>query len=193
MFIKYIVCIQLLFDIFLFIYVSIDSLNPNRKKNNIFDNLFEDEGSNSDSCSNLTVDEKSSSNIKSSKGIIIFKLINHLIFLKKIIYSSCIYKMENNMCNNCTYVDSFIKQILKKYQDGVIILQYYTSNGTLNQKMRNRLCGVLIKDALHSSEYGNKITRSQFSKIAKGTHFFYISEMKKYVLIKYIMYACNMF
>lgn len=101
--------------------------------------------------------------------------------------------MENNMCNNCTYVDSFIKQILKKYQDGVIILQYYTSNGTLNQKMRNRLCGVLIKDALHSSEYGNKITRSQFSKIAKGTHFFRISEMKKYVLIKYIMYACNMF
>ncbi|KAL5239025.1 hypothetical protein ACI65C_006435 [Semiaphis heraclei] len=88
------------------------------KKNNIFDNLFEDEGSNSDSCSNF-VDEKSSSNIKSSKGIIIFKIINHLIFLKKYIYSPYIYKMENNMCNNCTYVDSFIKQILKKYQDGI--------------------------------------------------------------------------
>ncbi|XP_060855875.1 uncharacterized protein LOC132933624 [Metopolophium dirhodum] len=150
-----------------------DNLNPNKKiKCTIFDNLSENENSNSDNCSDLIVEEISSE-INSSKGINPNKNIKSTIFDNL----SVIEASNSDNCSDLTIEensskinstkDNFIKHILKKYQDGVIILQYYASNGTLCQKMRNRLCGVVIKDAIYNTEGANKINRSQFSKIAK--------------------------
>jgi len=53
-----------------FIYVCtvyLDNLNSNKKMRNIFDNLSDNEGSNSNNSSDLTADENSN-NVKSSKG-----------------------------------------------------------------------------------------------------------------------------
>lgn len=47
--------------------VYLDNLNSNKKIKNIFDNLSDNEGSNSNNSSELTADENSS-NVKSSKG-----------------------------------------------------------------------------------------------------------------------------
>lgn len=53
-----------------FIYVCmvyLENLNSNKNMKNIFDNLSDSEGSNSNNSSDLTADENSS-NVKSSKG-----------------------------------------------------------------------------------------------------------------------------
>ncbi|XP_022183005.1 uncharacterized protein LOC111042633 isoform X1 [Myzus persicae] len=82
-------------------------------------------------------------------------------------------------------IDNFIKTILEQYQDGLFILQHYVSNRCLNSKMRNRLCGVLIKHELFKSEGTNRIDSLQFSKIAKGIEELFPSETQHVYFIPY--------
>ncbi|CAI6372306.1 unnamed protein product [Macrosiphum euphorbiae] len=51
--------------------------------------------------------------------------------------------------------------------------------------MRNRLCGVVINDAIYNTEGANKINRSQFSKIAKGIEELFPSESEFVYFIPY--------
>ncbi|XP_025420484.1 uncharacterized protein LOC112690651, partial [Sipha flava] len=92
----------------------------------------------------------------------------------------------SNVDNPPTIDDHFIKKkTLEQYQDGLLILQHFNSYGSLNSKMRNRLCGVLIKDELFKTKGANKIEKTQFSKIANGIEEFFPSENKYIYFIPY--------
>lgn len=58
-----------------------------------------------------------------------------------------------------------IKNILKKYQDGEMVLMFYESTHCLNGAMRNKLVAVIIKDQIQNNE---NLNRTRFIELAKG-------------------------
>jgi len=58
-----------------------------------------------------------------------------------------------------------IKNILKKYQDGDMVLKFYELKHCLNSAMRNKLVAVIIKDQIQNN---NNLNRTKFIELAKG-------------------------
>jgi len=58
-----------------------------------------------------------------------------------------------------------IKNILKKYQDGEMVLKFYESKNFLNNATRNKLVSVVIKDQIQNKQ---NLNRSRFIELAKG-------------------------
>lgn len=62
----------------------------------------------------------------------------------------------------------YVKTLLEKFQDGLMVLKYYDTNVFLNGFMWNKLSTVLIKAELHSKQ-DNKIDKTNFCTLAKGS------------------------
>ncbi|XP_050065617.1 uncharacterized protein LOC126554604 [Aphis gossypii] len=60
---------------------------------------------------------------------------------------------------------NYVSDILNKYSDGKVVLNYYDSIGTLNQYTRNCLSSIIIK---HEIQQSIKIEKKRFSLLAKG-------------------------
>lgn len=61
--------------------------------------------------------------------------------------------------------------IFKKiYNDGLMILDYYKFNNTLNYTIRNLLCSVIIKHEF-LNQGNQQISKSKFIYLAKGNSY----------------------
>ncbi|XP_060857325.1 uncharacterized protein LOC132934922 [Metopolophium dirhodum] len=75
-----------------------------------------------------------------------------------------------------------IKNILKKYQDGEMVLMFYESKQCLNSAMRNKLVAVIIKDQIQNNE---NLNRTRFIELAKGIEDLFPSETEELYFIPY--------
>uniref|UniRef100_A0A2S2QBN1 Uncharacterized protein n=1 Tax=Sipha flava TaxID=143950 RepID=A0A2S2QBN1_9HEMI len=80
-----------------------------------------------------------------------------------------------------TVIDSekgnIVNDILKKYQDGLMILKLYTTKGILNNASRNSLASVLVKHELQT-EPNHQITKSKFLLLAEEIEMIFPTESK---------------
>lgn len=68
---------------------------------------------------------------------------------------------------NYLYLGQYINDILNKYQDGLMILDYYNVHKNLNFSMKNKLSSVIINHELkHQDDLS--IKRLTFLNLAKG-------------------------
>lgn len=63
----------------------------------------------------------------------------------------------------------YVKELLEKFQDGLMIMKFYDTNKFLNASMRNQLSTVLIKAELHKQTDTNKLDKPTFCKLSKGS------------------------
>lgn len=84
------------------------------------------------------------------------------IFYKIFIFICGTYTFIEFSTKNCLESAGLhVKDLLEKFQDGKIILKYYTVNNFLNESMRNKLSNVLIKAELHNQK-DNKINKTNY-------------------------------
>lgn len=70
---------------------------------------------------------------------------------------------------NDLYLGQYINDILNKYQDGLMILNYYNVHKNLNFSMKNKLSSVIIIHKLkHQKDLS--IKRLTFLNLAKGRY-----------------------
>ncbi|KAF0704273.1 Uncharacterized protein FWK35_00030375, partial [Aphis craccivora] len=72
---------------------------------------------------------------------------------------------------------NIIKEILGKYQDGMMVLSSYKAKGILNSSTRNSLTSVLIKHELQT-EPNHQISKSTFLLLAEGIEIIFPTESK---------------
>ncbi|KAL5236828.1 hypothetical protein ACI65C_004238 [Semiaphis heraclei] len=82
---------------------------------------------------------------------------------------------------------NIVREILNKYQDGLMILQCYTAKGILNSAFRNSLTSVLVKHELQI-EPNHQISKSKFLMLAEDDYEDRIQWLKNNVEPEHILF-----
>lgn len=61
----------------------------------------------------------------------------------------------------------YVNDILKMYQDGLMVLDYYNVHTNLNYSMKNKLSSVIVKHELRNNL---KMDKKKFIDLAKGIY-----------------------